>query len=223
MLQSTPWSVIGIIGDRQILISVIGTKNLIGASLKTRRLGLTGSNTLEHKVLFGSVVHTHTHTHTHTRPPLTPPLLACRKARRPEAALVGGGAYGGGGAPEPEHRWAPRSRQGRLRALPATVPPAGHQPPRLESHQVLLPQSHPAAEEEPAAGKWAHAAHRLLKRVCVCVCVWGGGAGDQSRFSNGTQLPRKLTSSELMVLHFSLFSNFDTWWSVLFWAEQQQQ
>jgi len=43
MLQSTPWSVLS---DRQILISVIGTKNLIGAS---------------HIYIY---IYIHTHTHT---------------------------------------------------------------------------------------------------------------------------------------------------------------
>lgn len=132
--------------------------------------------------------------------------LPCRKAGSPEASLVRGGARGGRGAPDPKHHRAPGPRQGRLRALPAAVPAAGQQPPRLASHQVLLPQPHPAAEEKPAARQRPLAPHCLLKRGSVRGRegkleggdVWCGAA-DQSRFSNGTLLPRKCTNFERTV------------------------
>lgn len=148
-----------------------------------------------------------------------PPLSAhLRKAWCPEASLVGGRARSGGGAPDPEYHWASRTRQGWLWALPAAVPPAGQQPPRLASYQVLLPQSHSAAEKEPAAWQRSPTPHCLLrggsghrweddrgragreKRVDVWYC-----AVDRSRFSNGTLLLKKCTNFERTVLNFTLF------------------
>lgn len=81
--------------------------------------------------------------------------LSCvpREAWGAETALVGGGAHRRGDAPEEEHHGAACASQGRLRALLAPLSSSGQQPARLEGHQVLLPQPHPATEEAGQEGE----------------------------------------------------------------------
>lgn len=136
-------------------------------------------------------------------------ILLCsnREARCSEASLVWGGASRSWGAPNAKHQRAQSPSKSRLRALPAAVPPSGQQPPRLASHQVLLPQPHPAAQEKPATWKWPPATHCLLRE---------GGGGERRgqawcRFLNGSQLPMKCTTFEKTVQNFiELLSFLDT-------------
>lgn len=127
-------------------------------------------------------------------------FLSCRKARSPEATLVWGGEGSGRRAPNPKHHWAQSPCEGGLRALSAAVPPAGQQPPRLAGDQVLLPQPHPAAEEEPAPWERAPAPHRLLRGRRGRWCV----SADRNRFSYGTLLSRRCTNFQKKVLNFTL-------------------
>lgn len=81
------------------------------------------------------------------------PPLSHREAWRAEAPLVRGRACSSGDSPKEKPCGAASPREGGLRALPRTLPPAGEQPARLEGHQVLRPQPHPAAEEAGEEGK----------------------------------------------------------------------
>lgn len=100
-----------------------------------------------------------------------------RKAWCPEAPLVRGRACSSRGALDPKHHRASCPRQGWLWALPAAVPLIGQQPSWLASHQVLLPQPHPAVEEKSAAWKWAAAPHCLLREEAVEGGERGVGVG----------------------------------------------
>lgn len=76
-----------------------------------------------------------------------------RKAWRAEASLVRGRACRCGDSPKEEPHWVASASQGWLWALSGTLPPAGEQPERLEGHQVLRPQPHPAPEEAGQEGE----------------------------------------------------------------------